>query len=200
MSTRDDLTHDRYLRSNSYDSDWVIGNNMGPNALWLTEELTNTLRIEPGMKVLDLGCGRAMSSIFIAKEFEAQVWAADLWISASDNLERIAGAGVQDLVIPVDAEAHSLPFAKGYFDVIVSMDAFHYFGTADLYLGYIVDFLKSGGRIGGHARSRRRTRSDGAGAAGALLGVGLLRLAFACLVAAPLGQDGTRPCRSHVVG
>ncbi|MEZ5227484.1 MAG: hypothetical protein R2710_12635 [Acidimicrobiales bacterium] len=46
---------------------------MGPNALWLTEALTEVMTIEPGMKVLDLGCGKAMSSIFLAKEFGAQV-------------------------------------------------------------------------------------------------------------------------------
>jgi SAM-dependent methyltransferase len=38
--------------------------------------------------------------------------------------------------------------AAGFFDTIVSFDAFQYFGTADLYLGYLVDFLKPGGRLG----------------------------------------------------
>ena len=39
--------------------------------------------IEPGMKVLDLGCGKAMSSIFLAREFRVSVWATDLWIPAT---------------------------------------------------------------------------------------------------------------------
>ena len=58
---------------------------MGPNALWLMEALAEVLPIEPGMRVLDLGCGRAMTSIFLAKEFGAEVWATDLWIDASAN-------------------------------------------------------------------------------------------------------------------
>jgi hypothetical protein len=33
--------------------------------------------------VLDLGCGRASSSIFLRREFGVQVWAADLWFSAA---------------------------------------------------------------------------------------------------------------------
>jgi len=37
------------------------------------------------MRVLDLGCGKALSSIFLAKEYGTQVWATDLWISATDN-------------------------------------------------------------------------------------------------------------------
>lgn len=142
------LHHDRYVRSNHYDPAWVTENQMGPNALWLTESLLEVLPITSEMHVLDLGCGKALSSIFVAKEFGARVVAADLWIEASDNQQRIAAANVEHLVTAVNAEAHTLPFAKGSFDAIISLDAYQYFGTADLYLGYLLDFLKPGGRIG----------------------------------------------------
>ena len=121
---------------------------MGPNALWLMESLTEALPIEAGMRVMDLGCGRAMTSIFLAREFGAQVWATDLWIDASDNQQRIREAGVERLVYPIHAEAHVLPYAEGFFDAIVSVDAYQYFGTDDLYLGYITRFLREGGQIG----------------------------------------------------
>lgn len=142
------LHHPRYTRSNTYDPEWVFANQMGPNALWLMEALTEALKIERGMRVLDLGCGTAMTSIFLAKEFGAQVWATDLWIDATSNLTRIREARVEDLVVPVHAEAHTLPFADGFFDAVVSVDAYQYFGTADLYLGYITRFLRVGGQIG----------------------------------------------------
>jgi len=142
------LHHPRYVRSNKYDPAWITKNQMGPNVLWLTESLTEVMTIEPGMKVLDLGCGTAMSSIFLAKEFGAQVWATDLWIAASDNQQRIVDAGVESLVSPIHAEAHTLPFAADFFDAVVSLDAYQYFGTADLYLGYLSDFLHNEGRIG----------------------------------------------------
>jgi SAM-dependent methyltransferase len=141
------LHHPRYPRSNSYDPQWVLDNQMGPNALWLIEALTDVMQIAEGMRVLDLGCGTAMTSIFLAKEFGAQVWATDLWIEASANQRRICAAGVESLVVPIHAEAHALPFAGGFFDVIVSVDAYHYFGTDDLYLGYIEHFLKEKGQI-----------------------------------------------------
>jgi SAM-dependent methyltransferase len=142
------LHHDRYVRSNGYDPQWIVENLMGPNPLWLMESLCESLEISPGMKVLDLGCGRAMTSIFLAKEFGASVWATDLWIDASDNAKRICEAGVEDKVFPVHAEAHALPFEAGFFDLIVSVDAYQYFGTDDLYLGYITNYLVDGGRIG----------------------------------------------------
>jgi cyclopropane fatty-acyl-phospholipid synthase-like methyltransferase len=76
------------------------------------------------------------------------VWATDLWIAAEDNEARIRAAGVDDLVHAVHAEAHQLPFAPEQFDVVISVDAYQYFGTADLYLGYLLVFLRTGGRLG----------------------------------------------------
>lgn len=137
-----------FPRSAKYDPAWVLANIMGPNALWLTEALTQVLEPPPGSRILDLGCGRAMSSIFLAREFEVQVWAADLWIKPSDNWTRIVDAGVHDRVFPLEVEAHKLPFAAGFFDAILSVDAYHYFGTDDYYLPYLSSFLKPGGRLG----------------------------------------------------
>ncbi len=123
-------------------------NLMGPNALWLTEALTQVMELKPGMKVLDMGCGKAASSIFLAKEFGVQVWATDLWIKPTENWARIQEAGLQDQVFPIHAEAHNLPFAEGFFDALVSLDAYHYFGTDDLYLGYYSRFARPGAPIG----------------------------------------------------
>jgi SAM-dependent methyltransferase len=137
-----------YPRSDTYDPQWMVDNAMGPNPLWLLEWLGADLGLTPGMRVLDLGCGRAMTSIFLAREHGVRVVAADLWIPPTENWARIEAAGCQDQVIPVHAEAHQLPFAHGYFDAIVSIDAYHYFGTDDLYIGYLAQFLRPGGLLG----------------------------------------------------
>ena len=143
------LDQEQYPLSAKYDPDWVIDNEMGPNVLWLTEELCQHMKLEPGMRVLDMGCGRAMSSIFLAKEFGVQVWANDLWISATDNYKRICEAGMEDRVFPIHAEARALPYADKFFDAIVSLDSFHYYGTDVHYLEfYLLKLLKPGGQIG----------------------------------------------------
>ena len=121
---------------------------MGPNAVWLAEWLAQVLPLTPGMRVLDLGCGRAISSIFLAREFGVQVWATDLWIKPTENWARIRAAGVADRVFPIYAEAHALPFAEGFFDAAISLDAYHYFGTDDLYLGYYARHVRPGGLLG----------------------------------------------------
>src|SRR6185503_11145156 len=125
----------------------MLENAMGPNPLWLAEAVAPALALRPGMRVLDLGCGKAISSIFLAAEFGARVWAADLWIAPEDNLERVRAAGREADVVPVRVEAHALPFPEGRFDAIVSLDAYHYFGTDDLYVGYVSRFLAPGGRL-----------------------------------------------------
>ena len=114
----------------------------------MAEWLTSALDLRTGMRVLDLGCGRATSSIFLYREFGVQVWATDLWFSAAENGQRICDAGVEDSVFPVHADARSLPFSDEFFDVIVSLDSFYYYGTDDLYLNYLARFVKPGGAIG----------------------------------------------------
>lgn len=120
----------------------------GANSLWLTEWLTTALDLRRGMRVLDLGCGRAASSIFLRREFGVQVWATDLWFNVSENIQRIRDAGVEDGVFPIHADARSLPFATEFFDAIVSIDSFVYYGTDDLYLNYLARFVKPGGQVG----------------------------------------------------
>ncbi|MFB9433193.1 SAM-dependent methyltransferase [Streptoalloteichus tenebrarius] len=139
---------DAFPRSAKYDPQWQLDNMMGPNALWLAESLSGLLRWEPGMRVLDLGCGRAMTSVFLAREFGLRVWAADLWVPPTENWERVREAGLADSVYPVHVEAHDMPFPHGFFDAIVSLDSYHYFGTDDLYLEYLLRFLRPGGQLG----------------------------------------------------
>jgi len=142
------LTLRQFPLSSQYDPEWMIRNEMGPSAVWLMEYLAQAMDFGPGMRVLDMGCGKAMSSIFLAKEFGAQVWAADLWISPTDNWQRIREAEVEDLVYPIRADAHALPFACGFFDAIVSVDAYHYFGTDEMYLLRFAQLVKTRGQIG----------------------------------------------------
>ena len=142
------LKKPEFPRSAKYDPDWMMDNQMGPNALWLTEWLCEALALEPGMRVLDLGCGKAISSIFLAREFGVRVFAADLWMSPDHNWRRAVEASVADLVCPIKAEAHALPFAQGFFDAVVCVDAYQYFGTDELYIDYLSRFVRPNGSLG----------------------------------------------------
>lgn len=96
----------KFIKSAQYDKQFLLDNMMGPNALKILEELTVGLDLHPGMKVLDLGCGKGLTSIFLAKEFGVQVYATDLWITATENYERFKSLGLDEL-IPYHADAQS---------------------------------------------------------------------------------------------
>ncbi len=145
---RELLHNDDFPLSSRYEPQWVLENQMGPNALWLAEWLCAEMDLEPGMRVLDMGCGKAVTSVFLAREFGVQVWANDLWISATENWQRVREAGLDGAVFPIHAEAHALPYADEFFDAVVSLDSYHYFGTDDMYLREFIRFLRPGGQIG----------------------------------------------------
>ena len=117
-----------FPRTGKYDKDFLKKNMMGPNSMMILEELLEKVPLKPEMKVLDLGCGNGLTSIFLAKEYGVQVFALDLWISATDNFKRFQEAGVENMVIPIHADAHDMPFAEGFFDAVISVDAYHYVG------------------------------------------------------------------------
>src|ERR1700719_4832029 len=120
MDSDERLISEHFPLASQYHPEWVLANaSGGANSLWLTEWLASALELRPGMRVLDLGCGRAASSIFLRREFGVQVWATDLWFSASENSQRIRDAGVEDGVFPIHADARALPFAVDFFDAIV---------------------------------------------------------------------------------
>src|SRR5258707_6434647 len=112
MTLEGGLHSDRFPRASKYNLEWLLAGVSGAaNPLWMTEWLTAAMDLRPGMRVLDLGCGRAASSIFLHREFGVQVWATDLWFSASENLRRIRDAGIDDGVFPIHADARSLPLS-----------------------------------------------------------------------------------------
>ncbi len=143
------MVDDRYPLAAKYDPEWMFENKMGGHCLWLAESLSRIMELKPGMRVLDMGCGTALTSIFLAKEFGVTVFANDLWVSPDDNFVRICEAGVQNLVFPIKAEAHSLPYARNFFDAIISINSFQFFGTASTYLAdEMAHLLRPGGQFG----------------------------------------------------
>lgn len=143
------LIDDKYPLSAKYDPEWIFENKMGCQCLWLAESLSQIMILKPGMRVLDMGCGNALTSIFLAKEFGVTVFANDLWVSPSENWDRICSAGMENLVIPLHGEAHALPYADNFFDAVVCINSFQFYGTADNYLSdYMARLLRPDGQFG----------------------------------------------------
>lgn len=134
--------------TDNYDREFLLKTMMGPNAMRITEELASHVPLKPGMRVLDLGCGMGISSILLARKFGIRVFAADLWISPTENHERFTALGLDDAIIPVSVDAtQGLPFAHGYFDALFSVDSYHYFGNNETMLPKLLPYLKTGGTM-----------------------------------------------------
>ncbi|MCM1128109.1 MAG: methyltransferase domain-containing protein, partial [Lachnospiraceae bacterium] len=90
---------------------------MGPNSVRVLAELIDKypLQLLPDDVILDLGCGTGVTSLIIAKETGARVFANDLWVSAEENGKRFAEWGIGEQITPICEDANNLHFAKKQF-------------------------------------------------------------------------------------
>lgn len=139
----------QYIRSQRYDVPAVNGKIMGPNPIKLTEELLLDHALAPGAIVMDLGSGQGVTSVFLAKEYGFTVYATDLWSDPGDNLAFFSQMGLtRTQIVPIRADATSLPYARDFFDGIVSTDSYNYFGRDPAFLDEkLMPFVRPGGLV-----------------------------------------------------
>ena len=120
----------------------------GPNAIRQAEELASHFKITNEMRVLDLGCGLGLSSLYLVKAHGVDVFATDLYADPTENHKRFQSLGIADKIVPMLLDATKpMPFAKGFFDVIFSVGAYNIFGDNDEMLPNLIPYIKKGGYI-----------------------------------------------------
>jgi len=138
---------DRFI-SDKNNMEFLKANMMGPNAMRISEEMASCLDIQKNMRILDLGCGCGLSTLLLVEKYGAKVFAVDLWISPTENHERFKTIGIDANTVPIFADVtKGLPFANNYFDVLFSVDAYHYFGRTSEMLPSLIPYVKKGGYI-----------------------------------------------------
>lgn len=139
----------KYELSNKYADEKYLSKIMGPNPLKLTEELMLGLNIPRNGVVCDLGSGQGLTSLFLAKEYGFKVYAADLWSNPEENRRFFRSEGLtDDEILPVKADATALPFEKGFFDAVICVDSYNYFGRDPAFLDEkLLPFVKSRGLV-----------------------------------------------------
>ena len=139
----------KYEKAKKYNIDLVNQKIMGPNPLKLEEELMLNSKIKKGSVVMDLGSGQGITSVFLAKEYGFIVYAVDLWSNPEENRKFFREMDLNDKeIIPVLGDATDLKFEKDYFDALISIDSYNYFGRDINYLDdKLLPFVKKNGYI-----------------------------------------------------
>ncbi|HXV32643.1 MAG TPA: methyltransferase domain-containing protein [Gaiellaceae bacterium] len=106
-------------------------------------------RLEPGERVLDLGCGSGTDTLIAAQMVgpEGRVTGIDM---TSEMIAKVRGAareaGVGNVEI-LEAEAEQLPFQDQAFDVVISNGVIDLIPDKDAVFGEIFRVLVPGGRM-----------------------------------------------------
>ena len=147
----------QFPKANSFSQDIVLSKIMGPNPLKLceemlltTNEIVGTETVSSSSVVLDLGSGTGITTALLAREFGCVAYAADLWSNPTENMRFFESLGLTNRqIIPVKADAsEGLPFAEEFFDVVVSVDSYNYFGRNVEYLDTkLLPYVKQGGIV-----------------------------------------------------
>lgn len=139
----------KYTKSEKYATPRFMDKIMGPNPMKLAEELLAGHQIASGATVLDLGSGQGVTSVFLAIEYGFNVYAGDLWSDPEENRKFFDSLGIPaERIIPVKADAENPPFEPEFFDAVVSIDSYNYFGRNDAYLdAKLLPCVKPGGLL-----------------------------------------------------
>ncbi len=111
-----------------------------------TAELLAGLPLEPGTRVLDVGCGLGGACRHLAAVFGCSVTGVDLsadYCRAAARLTEHLGLAGQ--VTFVQADARALPFAAGVFDLVLSQHVQMNLPDKRGYVGELVRVLRPGG-------------------------------------------------------
>ena len=98
----------------------LVGDSFHPGGERLTRVLAERMRLGPGDRVLDVGCGRGASALLLAREWGCRVVGIDFGEQNLEEASRAAAdAGLAERATFRSGEAEALDFTDGAFDAVI---------------------------------------------------------------------------------
>nr|AXL06059.1 methyltransferase type 11 [uncultured bacterium] len=114
----------------------------------LTDKLAGLLTIEPGDRLLDLGCGIGEPAIRLATAHDIEVVGVSISQRQVERAnDRAASAGLADRLSFQLADAMDLPFPDESFDIVWALESLHHMPDRSHVLRQAARVLRPGGRL-----------------------------------------------------
>ena len=103
----------------------ILGDTLRPGGLELTSRIMAAADIKPNQSILDIGCGKGATAVFLAQRYSCRVTGVDpaeemVFSSQARSLEN----GLTGQVNFLAADGEHLPFEEASFDAVISECAF----------------------------------------------------------------------------
>jgi ubiquinone/menaquinone biosynthesis C-methylase UbiE len=126
------------------------GEEMEHHHISITQQTLALMGLKPGLRVLDLGCGAGWASRLLAQmvgggELTGQVVGLDV----SDEMIRIARASstAYENLLFVVGSAQQIPWEENFFDKVLSVESFYYYGDQERALSELFRVLAPKGEL-----------------------------------------------------
>jgi len=151
MSGHNTLSTDEQMRREF--NEWAEagrGEEMEHHHINITQQTLALMKLKPGEKVLDLGCGAGWASRLLAQLVGGGARPGQVvGLDVSDKMIRRARANSADFdnVLFVVGSALQIPWEENFFDKVLSVESFYYYGDQDRALDELFRVLAPRGEL-----------------------------------------------------
>ena len=127
---------------------WLLGGELHPGGAEATRRALAIVEPDPGERLLDVACGAGQSALLAARERDLVVTGVDAsGTLVAEARERAEADGVADRAEFVRADAESLPFDDGSFDLALCECSLCLFPDKEGAAAELHRILRPGGRL-----------------------------------------------------